>query len=314
MCDLDHWCQTLETSQVGLTILSNLWFDWDKQRISRECLCSILDNVRSRWAEESVRDIDSAVKIFLSSIDNDQYCSGPGVVKFDNCSRVMDIRSLIHDDTERNGRKYGCLDLNQAAISLESFSPKSVVHRLEKSGVSGLVKEASTIGGRYGFAWVTQQSSLSIISSLSEQAKTSKGSFVRDSLGLIDVSKTTYLIEVRYPARVPDQDNLFTPTSLEGGNNRVFRSVETSDGWGRTVNLQTYQNDQPEAVHRTIAFSEEFKIADVGEVTTPPPNFDSSAHQRFFEHFDSKWEHDFFHVINDQCTCGLQKINTGVEQ
>jgi hypothetical protein len=120
-------------------------------------------------------------------------------------------------------------------------------------------------------AWVTQTQlleNLYVNYPASDQA-----SLVRNRLGLLHYRRGDKLIEIRYGEEV--EVELKYPTFLDGCSVKnyceepVYRSFRADDGWGRTLDLETYSEGMPEAVHRPIKFGLGFTLHYIGEILDP---------------------------------------------
>ena len=121
-------------------------------------------------------------------------------------------------------------------------------------------------GGR-GFAWVTKTSSYRQM--LEENRDNPQlADLIRNFLGLNHL-KNEHLVGIVYPDAAINENDLAAPTFIEG-DSIFYRSLNGEDRWGRTMDLATYNDSQPEAVHPPIPFTAQFKLEKLGSPQHPP--------------------------------------------
>lgn len=235
--------------------LANLIYDARKQRVHRTLLRGLLRYIEREWLKRSNKSTpDELIRDFANTDPEKHYCQGkPDPVRPPKlgCSRVLDAMTLF----EKN------LTIPTAGCIIDNDISSDEIHRLEKRGLRNLTK--SYMQTRVPFAWVTKSEHIDQL----RQRVTEPTAFatsVRDQLALTSYAKGDLkLVEVRYPSGVVSTMEMAPPTVIEGAGG-AFRSLKRKDGWGRTVHLQTRKRALPEAVHRAVPFTGEFKLRFVG--------------------------------------------------
>lgn len=235
--------------------LVNLIYDAQNGRVRRTLMCGLVGYVEREWSKRSNKSApDEIIRDFANSNPQKHYCQGrPVPVKAPKlgCSRVLDAMTLF----EKN------LTIPTAGCIIDNDIDTEEIQRLERRGLRDLTK--SYMQTRVPFAWVTKSDQIDHLRQ-QENEPTAFATSVRDHLALTSYAKGDLkLVEVRYPPEVVSTMEMAPPTVMEGAGG-AFRSLKRKDGWGRTVHLKTRKRALPEAVHRAVPFTGEFKLRFVG--------------------------------------------------
>lgn len=128
-------------------------------------------------------------------------------------------------------------------------------------------------------AWVTQ--SKEIEETVSSHPEGTRASVLRDQLGLSSRYDGYHLLELRYPDGFAPPE-LRAPTVFDGIDSPYFRAVDatrTPDGFGRTVELRTFKDGLPEAVHRNCDLEPGFVVKYVGYTVVARPQIDEDRYE-----------------------------------
>jgi hypothetical protein len=116
------------------------------------------------------------------------------------------------------------------------------------------------------FCWVTKYDEVRSLTNgnYDDQIATQ----VRDKLGLDRHGQDEHLMEIDYPVNFTQVNSIAMPTVLDAGNGAVFRpwTWKSSDGWGRTVDLETLTPGLSEGVHSECNADSTFNFRYIGKV------------------------------------------------
>lgn len=281
MCheNLSRWFEAMYSSIEGKATLLNMSLDWQQERIPKSVMCDFLRLLGNYVNQNQISDPLKILKEIYKNLERKRRCQGPIVETSDQekCSRVMDLKSFIEYNLEvpqeLTGQELSDDDIN----ALQTID-------LAKSGVGKMEN-------RRGFAWVTQTKSLQQIHQQTN-SHSQDSSTVRNRLGLMHYQENQKLIEIKYPQEIIETCKLAMPTFIEGCPSRIYRSksLNQDDQWGRTVNLETYEEDLPEAVHPSIPFGQGFSWQYLGRVE-PMPSYQKEL---YFNNFPTGFTRDLF--------------------
>jgi hypothetical protein len=149
-----------------------------------------------------------------------------------------------------------------------------VLIKLETGGLHGATKGLMKTGR--DFAWVTQTDAVqSIRATVGMDGRLP--AVIRDKLGLRHYNDDQKLVEIVYSEDCFAASALAPPTFVEGSPNLIYRSTKRKDGWGRAVDLSTCEDGLPEAVHRPIPFTSDFRIRLIGRIAERNESIDFDA-------------------------------------
>jgi hypothetical protein len=199
---------------------------------------------------------------------------------------------VAHDFLKRH------IDRAKAGIPIEEhrYPTADDILSLQDRGLEGIVQE-SELRGRRPIGWVTRTEALDAIRSETDVGTADR---VRNLLGLRHLDRDYHVVEVLYPRCSPEELGLRVPTFLDGCPSLIFRSrTATDDGWGRTVQLKSYADGLPEAVHPPLPFDARFRVRWLGRITEPLPAEDWERH---LEALPDPWSHDALVELDDYFT------------
>jgi hypothetical protein len=262
---MTEWVRAMskEDSMESKSALLNILYDSkSSSQETKETLGLFFNFIARSWNQDLAENIFSAFCKFTG--DNDSYfCKGRDISETNQeCSRVMDLGSFYNRYIDDRNYAWGIIKPGQ---ELEPYQ----VETLEENDIS-IRKEGVTIRGNKPFAWVTKTAALAeITESLPQQEW---GAEIRNQLGLNHhrLHDIVY-IEIQYHLETVRNTNLRSPTFIEGYSclgdfyEPVYRSFKAEDGWGSAVNLETYENGLPEAVHSPIEFGDGFTLRYIGK-------------------------------------------------
>jgi hypothetical protein len=286
--DMTEWITAMshESSVGSRAILLNIIYDLEvPQTLQNEHLCKFFQSLGISWQHSSGQ---SATSIFCEvSKSNDNYlCQGSEVVTAGiQCSRVMDVKTLFENNINKK-----VLGWWISEEPLEEWQ----IEILEEPGISTTIGKGEVKGRSRPIAWVTKTGSLDEI--FDEHESTSeRASIIRNCLGLNHFREGVQLIEVQYHQEIIERTHLKSPMFLDGCYSSsyitqpIYRSLLSDDGWGTTVNLETYEEGLPEAVHTPISFGEGFTLRYIGQAAVLELPYDS---QKFINSFPISWSGD----------------------
>lgn len=267
-----NWCRDLALSPVGLILISNLLFDCKRDRIPTTVVRSLLIKVAKQWRTHL--SSGETVAAVADSEPADYFCQGEAIKSYaGECSRLVLAQDLIAYNT----------NLRKSALPLSDTVLTRRVDALAKRGLKDVAIGKMT--GRRPFAWVTQTSHIQTIRKTCSPE--SLGAMLRDKSGLLHYYGDRQLVEIIYPSKVVKTADLHAPTFIEGSPGLIYRSAISPDRWGITVDLVTHGEGLPEAVHRPLAFDEQFRIVAVGFVNETTYHF---RWREFSLTFTEQWD------------------------
>ncbi len=250
---LQTWIGALEKTQSGVLMLTNMLHAFRTQRISEEGFLVLFDAICSEWSVHGGHSAASIVEAIADKALATFLCS-PATQLQHRCSRVTDDKTFVSNN----------IDFMQLPFKYTDEIPPSLLEQIE-SGVPEAVAQGE-IRGRRLFAWVTATEQLEEVRAQTPD-QGELASKVRDLLGLSHYSSTDHLlIEIQYPEDLKMTLSAAVPSFLEGGSGVVFRAKKSADNWGRAVDLSTYGDGLPEAVHPPIKFTSAFRVRRIGRV------------------------------------------------
>jgi len=268
--------EALEISAEGKAFLSNILFDSKENCLPQDLIRNYLQGLINEW-DSGNKLMRPEIFVRKYSIDLDRrnpaafFCQGRKISSgSQDCSRVMDVQDLIVNN----------IDISKIGFAINGYVLNKQISQLEKFGLKNI-----TIGDMRtdrSFAWVTKTKE---IESIRKNHKHSLASRIRDKLGLLHFSKDNHLIEVIYPKKTL-KNNLRIPTFIEGNPSLVYKSCHSSDMWGKTCDIQTYNEGCSEAVHSKVAFTGDFRVKNIGQIGPPTPSFNW---EKFLATFPYKW-------------------------
>jgi hypothetical protein len=297
--DMTEWVRAMskEDSMESKSALLNILYDArNSSEETRETLGLFFQFIDQSWNQSLAENIFLAFCKFTG--DNDGYfCQGRDISETNQgCSRVMDLGSFYNRYIDDRDYAWGIIKPGQ---ELEPYQ----IAIFGENDIS-IRKEGKMIRGGKPFAWVTKTAALAEITKLLPQQEW--GSEIRNQLGLnhhrlVDI----VYIEIQYHLDTVKNANLKSPTFLEGYSclgdfyEPVYRSFKAEDGWGCAVNLATYENGLPEAVHRPIEFDEGFTLRYIGKASASNQSFNN---EKLLNSFSPPWYHnlsqDLIELIN----------------
>lgn len=277
--NLNSWFDAMHGSIEGSLTVKNITCDLGTNKLPRIVVKEFLIELKSRWIKvesngdlinKSQKEITNiAKKIFnevIKSHDLDAdsfYCRcryGPVDVNNSSFSRVMSWREFV---------KYHLIE-GILIPSDQSPSEEQVCNIMAYWDTK--YKPDSTMRTRRPFAWITKSDVISdlenSLNGSDEKACETIGSTLRNRLGLVHYENGDGLVEIQYPIDELNGIDIKAPTFLDSncGGNSAYCSTNQTDGYGRTINLVTYQADLPEVIHTEAKFSHKYKIRDLGKV------------------------------------------------
>ncbi|ELS03850.1 hypothetical protein Xen7305DRAFT_00035740 [Xenococcus sp. PCC 7305] len=263
MCVLNGWVSSMECSKTGIAILSNIVYDLEENRVPEELSNSFFQILELTWARQEIQE---PLIAFEEAIKDEYLCQGHQINDSpENYSRVVDLPSLISYN----------LNLREIPLSIEKQPlTESQLSLLEQADL-GEVGKGKIKTGR-PLAWVTKTSSLDEIKQ--NEAKENWASIIRNRLGLECLrNQEEQLIEIIYSTKVVAKNKFFSPVFFDGCVSNIYISKSTPDGWGRTVDIETYEEGLPEAIHPPIPFGEGFRLKRLGTTRTCEKTYDSTT-------------------------------------
>ena len=243
------WTRSMSRSAKGKATLSNVIYAWRKSCLSKKIIVKSLLTAARSWMSSSPDILpEESMQQAFASLSPTFFCRGVKVTKTPiPCSRVMNLQDLI---------RYN-IDLANTGLSIKGRITAKQANHFERFGFKKCaIGEMKT---RRPFSWVTPTAALNdlrvkypldIISTVS-----------RKLLGLLAFQEDEHMVELQYPIM---KIHPRVPTFLEGSPSLIFRAKRATDGWGRTVNLETLDDGLPEAVYPKIPFTSDFKLIDMG--------------------------------------------------
>jgi hypothetical protein len=257
---MPSWIEAMISCTKGEATVRNIQYDRNNRRIQpAELIDSFDSRLQDIWLEQQHLDSPNPVEAFEDAVQEEYFCRGQTIItshESGEYSRVIEVRTFL----EKN------LDLTRIplAISNEPLNPRTI-GRLERVNLSNVGK--GEMRTRRPFAWVTKHHRLKELYA-GNPRRQDVASYVRNLLGLHHFRDSTiHLVEVIYSQVVilSDDFNIHSPTFFEGCPSEIYRSINTNDNWGRTVDLTTYEAALPEAVHPSIPFGEGFRLKYLGQ-------------------------------------------------
>lgn len=252
-----------EDSMESKSALLNILYDTkNSSEEMRETLSLFFQSINQSWSKDLVENIFLEFCEFIGN--NDSYlCQGCDITETNQeCSRVVDLSSFYNRYIDDRHYAWGIIYPGQ---ELEPYQ----IDILEENEISTRNNQ-EMIRGKKPIAWVTKTAALQEI--IEPLQKEDWASAIRSQLGLNhDRGHDVVYIEIKYHMETLGTIRLRSPTFLDGysglGNlhEPVYRSYNAEDSWGRTVNLETFENGLPEAVHSPIKFGEGFSLRYVGK-------------------------------------------------
>jgi hypothetical protein len=263
--DLAEWCYAMATFAEGRSTLSNLLYDVEQGRLPAATVRTVLKSLIDAWAASKMREFPDQVAqgVFL---DPSLRHKGRPVPDLGAVSRVMDARAfaMYNLDTQAMG-----LSLLLDEEDVEEIASNGLTDRKTGADAAKGVMTTST-----GTVWVT-------VARLGDRLRAAGvqqadlGSAARRVLGLEHFRYDQLLIEIIYPT--PLKCSARVPTFVEGCPALKYRSKDGSDGWGRTVDLSSLEDGEPEAVISALVFSSDYEVSPLGKLAPASVPFDWGA-------------------------------------
>ncbi len=256
------WADEARATDRGALLLANLAHELDSKSIPSTVLRTLVEAVADCWLAAPG---GSAVQVFrqaLKKVGDSALCRGePALDPPQRCSRVMTALDFFRHH----------IDLNAVGLIPDADVPAHAIQRLEKEGLSRLVK--GTMKTAQPVVWVTDSQAIDSVRKASTpppaggNSTCEVASDLREQLGLDRYSQDELLLEIVYPPTLPRSDcPLRPPTLLEGIGSIYYRSKRTKTGWGLTVNLASGGDGLPEAVHPPVDLTADFRIRSIGRI------------------------------------------------
>jgi hypothetical protein len=249
---IEAWITAMISCNEGKAILSNILYDCQEKRINptktNNPFYSRLQDILPQQQEFN------AIQAFKDAICEEDFYRGQEIHSnnSEEYSRVMNFLDFRAHN----------LDLTKIPLAIDDQPLTSEkIQRLERVNLSRVGR--GNMQTRRSFAWITKTTSLkNLIENISNN---DVASCVRDNLGLHHLrDNQIHLVEIIYSQEVISQHSFHRPTFFEGCPSYIYRSINTIDGWGSTVNLNTYEEALPEAVHPSISFGQGFRLNYLG--------------------------------------------------
>jgi hypothetical protein len=251
-------------------VLCNLIHDVEAGRLDEDSVGKVLGAAMEKWrgrpkklpASEVSAYAASVLEEALDDLPDDGLCGGPVIPNGKMLlSRVTDSKSI----EERLFRKGPRAKISRHGP--DAFKPGDMI----RFRVVDVKRSAEIRGVRRPMAWVTNTRAVDeIIGTAIKQDQIATD--VRNELGLLHYKAGRILVEIQYPDKDDDPEQLHGPTAFDGACVAVYRSCDETDKWGRAVHLLTLEAKRPEAVHRTIPFTHSFRLRFLGVVASPDPD------------------------------------------
>jgi hypothetical protein len=251
-------------------------YDLRNNRIPLDKFSKFLRTIAANWEVAARSILPELIFIEVRNSKPDEFILTGSTVPVDSreCSRVM-----IWED-------FFAYNLHQSKIpfAIRGHVTKSQLDAIERFGIKGSTK--GRMETSLPFCWVTHTKEMEAIREEPDAASRS-----RTRLGLKHFMEDEILLEILFPEDVSMAARVTHPTFFEGGPHLIYRSKQGPDGWGRAVDLCTYEDGFAEAIHESVLFSDDFTIRVLGIVNPPSNSFDWDIH---LEHFPIKWENDLW--------------------
>jgi hypothetical protein len=280
---MEDWIQKMNSCTKGKATVKNINYDCENERINLCWIDSFYSRLQGIWSNQQQLSSPNPLKAFENAVQEEYFCRGQTITILSHeseedeskeYSRVIEVRTFI----EHN------LDLTMIPLTIndQPLAPERI-RMLERVDFS--IVGTGEMRTRRPFAWVTKHHHLRKLYE-NEPSGQDVASRIRNELGLHHLrDNKIHLVEVIYSEEVIVQDsfNIHSPTVFDGCPSEIYRSIDnTPDGWGRTVDLTTYEAALPEAVHSPIPFGEGFRLKYLGE--TQPINTEYSG-ETFLNNF-----------------------------
>lgn len=259
MSHFQEWCDAMvnDGSPQAIITLSNILCDYRGRRINISEFVRFEEEFGNFYKKSGLFPVEALEQFWIETdrISNPFFCLGPVVSSTTNrYSRIMDVRDFRKHHL--SFRKHpGKISAN-SKLNLED------VRKICPKGIPPSTANGSMRGGR-PFAWVTKSEDLEIFKGIGDHDE--MATQIRDALGLAKFNQDdTYLIEVQYPVKLMEKTVITAPTFMDGCPFSAYRSNRNAGDFGRTVNLTTLRTHLPEAVHRELKFSSDFRIELLG--------------------------------------------------
>jgi hypothetical protein len=274
---IKKWCDNLSLKIAGKATLSNMYYDVVNERIDKSQLSLFMNNVLREWSIVISSSIDAFENARISMLKIASQLGPPVPENSRNCSRVMSYKDFFAHN------------IHQSVIpfAIREFASVDQIKTLERFGIKGATK--GKMETRRPFSWVTQTSAMEKI-----RKKWNTAFIVRQYLGLLHFQEDEDLIEIIFPPAISKCSKVTQPTFVEGSPTLIYRSKIASDGWGRAVDLQTYKEGYPEAIHESVNFTDEFEFKYLGRLTPFTQGFDWKKH---YELFEFKWDQNYWRTL-----------------
>ena len=244
----------MEETPAGRLTLTNLLHDFREHRVSIEALSALFEFIRSQWVPDRGWSADGVVEEVGDSEPQRFLCQGPAC-QTRQCSRVMDSKSLLLNN----------LDHRRLSLLRTDEVPEWLLDVLEAGIPPEAPRTDRMFSGKRELVWVTPTEEVESVRGQNADA-TELACILRDVLGLNHHWIDSVLIELQYPPEVVAGLQLSGPTFFDGGRSVIFRTRSSDDGWGRAVDLRSMEDGLPEAVHRPLPFTADFRLRRIGRI------------------------------------------------
>ena len=284
MQELTSWLQSMQESNAFGTeaVLRNMLYDLESHDLSGSAVGDFFRSLVNAWENaEANSSSNSSFSLFCQVARNREHYVLQGTEissEFQGCSRVVDVNSFFEDNLLQSKLGWWLTD-----GSLEPWQ----IEMLQMSDLPSKAGKGQLTSKSRPFAWVTKTALLDeIFKHVTEPERASK---VRNQLGLAHYWEEVELIEIQYKALALKDLILVSPIFIEGCPSRsyyskpIYRSKLSDDGWGTTVDLDTYTDGLPEAVHRPIDFGSGFSLRYLGIARPRETPYDGERFLKSFE-------------------------------
>jgi hypothetical protein len=247
----------MEETPCGRLMLANLLHDFREQRLSGDAFNVLFAFIHSHWIPDRGWSAETVIEEVGDNAPESFLCQGP-TCQARQCSRVMDSKSLLLNN----------LDYKRLSLVKADEIPEWLLDVLEAGIPAEAPRSDRLFSGKRGLVWVTPTEEIESVRTRSADPSNLAYN-LRNLLGLNHYFLDSVLIEVQYPRDVVDVLRLSAPTVFDGGQSVIFRNQRTDDGWGRAVDLGSLEDGLPEAVHRPVPFTAQFRIRRIGRLAEP---------------------------------------------
>ena len=264
--DVRAWAKAMASSTnesirfENLCVLHNIFcreLHYNNLQGGSPTLLNALENIALLYKKDATKGVDASLKCMRdymkqSRVQGILLCNHGRTINDQqkHVSRIINVESLIEQNLPPILKKEYSIrneeGIDKLALHLQNARD---LRRIEDSLVGQMT-------GSHNFAFVTPTDAI-----IGMQADR-----IISFIGKPIVGREHW-ISIQYPDHF--SQSLHVPTVLTCGPHGSFRPAKlTSDGWGRSVDMENFQDGSPEAVHEAFLVYSGFRISYLG-VTNP---------------------------------------------